>query len=135
VCLHVVTNSTSRHDAIFSYLQLEHTMPRYHYVRISYPSFRAPSEHDNGYCPTYAPEACLSALHEAIWSEPVLEEDFDAWDEQSDEREPHYFACFDYTDDSTDPQKQRKYWLHWLRDLFPRVLGDLEQLVRQLGTP
>ena len=81
---------------------------------------------------TYALEASILALHRAIWWRPFPEEDYDAVD-IGDRLDAHAIAALDWCDDSRKASLQRAYWLHWLHDLFPKVLASIDDVRRAVS--
>lgn len=83
---------------------------------------------------TYALEASLAALHRANWWGPFPEEDYDVSDWQIEYKDAHCLAAWDCCDDSMKASLQREYWLHWLKELFPRVLVDIDELRQDVAS-
>lgn len=77
---------------------------------------------------SYAVEASLAALYRAVWWEHEFENRYNATDGDSDRKDTHFLSALDCCDDSRKSACQRRYWLHWLHDLFPRVLVDIEDV-------
>lgn len=110
----VLGEVTRRHAESQSYL-LERELEGLRFCQVNWDSF--------------APEICLVALQELVaWGPEALGE-YDADDEDSDVRDVHYLACYDYCGSPPwEAERKRAYWLHWLNDLFLEVLNPPKEI-------
>lgn len=92
-------------------------------------------EQNGGLWPTHAPYAALKALTGAAWMTLRLG-DYETLDDMGPDGDVHFVACCDLVaenaGDVSVAEECRSYWLHWLDDLLPIVLGEYSKVEMSL---